>query len=503
MAPRLRTTLKKLLLAVALFFAPCVSQAQPNVLVVMVDDLSVNEYDAALANNVWPAIKQHVVGAGTKFTNAFFSTALCSPTRATLLTGQHSHNHGVLDNRLPLGGATKIDDASTLPVWLQAAGYRTGLVGKYLNGYGLDLDSSPKDDPTYIPPGWNDFQALMTYGMYGYKLTDNGVIVTYGSAPPDYQTDVLKGRALNFIAESEAHDSQPWFLLVTPFAPHLEPGVVGPGCSGSKAYKETIRAAPRHIGTLPQSVKLVHGPAFNEANMSDKPTFLQSLPLLTTQDIQCSESFWRSRLEAMEAVDDLVGALVSDLQQKGELSNTAIIFTSDNGYFWGEHRLSKKLVGYEEAMRAPLAIRAPGYPAGQVSSRFVLSTDLSPTIVQLADGTNGIPPDGRSLVPLLANPSAPWRMRVFGEYLGTWTEIDGNTFYMVRTGPGDATAPNDSYILWANSAKEYYDLDGDPYQLKSQHKPHGTEEERIYLGNLIDEFKTCAGSSCASIEDAP
>src|SRR4029450_8876231 len=141
----------------------------------MVDDLSVNEYEAALSNNVWPAIKQHVVGSGTKFTNAFVSTSLCCPMRATLLTGHHSHNHGVLDNKLPLGGATRIDDASTLPIWLQAAGYRTGLVGKYLNGYGLDLDSSPKDDPTYIPPGWNDFQALMTYGMYGYKLTDNGV----------------------------------------------------------------------------------------------------------------------------------------------------------------------------------------------------------------------------------------------------------------------------------------------------------------------------------------
>jgi hypothetical protein len=314
---------------------------------------------------------------------------------------------------------------------------------------------------------------------------------------------VLKGRALDFIAESEAHDSQPWFLLVTPFAPHLEPAQIAPGCAGSKAYKETIRPAPRHIGTLPQSVKLVHGPAFNEANMSDKPTFLRSLPLLTSLDIQCSESFWRTRLEAMKAVDELVGALVSDLQQKNELSNTAIIFTSDNGYFFGEHRLTEKVVGYEEAMRTPLAIRAPGYQAGQASSRLVLSTDLSSTIVQLAGASSGIAPDGRSLVPLLANPSAPWRLRVFGEYLGSAAEIGGNTFHMVRTGPDDATAPNDSYIVWSNGAREYYDLDDDPYQLKSRHNQHATEQERTYLGNLINEFLTCSGSSCASLEDAP
>jgi len=121
--------------------------------------------------------------------------------------------------------------------------------------------------------------------------------------------------------------------------------------------------------------------------------------------------------------------------------------------------------------------------------------------VQFADAMTGIPPDGRSLVPLLANPSAPWRLRVFGEYLGAAPEVGGRTFYLVRTGPDDSTAPNDSYILWNNGSKEYYDLDADPYELKSTHK-HETEEERTYLEGLINEFKTCAGSSCVSIEDA-
>jgi arylsulfatase A-like enzyme len=468
----------------------------------MVDDLSVNEYEKALEKKVWPAIEEHIVEAGTKFTNAFVSTALCCPTRATFLTGQHSHNSNVKDNKLPLGGATRIDDASTLPVWLQAAGYRTGLVGKYLNGYGTDTDSSPKDDPTYIPPGWNDWQALTSYSMYGYTLTDNGVSRTYGSDPADYQTDVLKQRALDFIADSEEEeDEQPFFLLVTPFAPHLEPGHIAPGCAASSKYPETIRPAPRHIGTLPHNVKLQPGPAFNESNMSDKPAPLQGLASFTNLDTQCAKSFWRSRVEAMKAVDDLVGALVSDLEQKDELSNTVIIFTSDNGYFFGEHRLNHKVVGYEEAMRVPLAIRAPGYGTGEVSSRLVLSTDLSPTIVQLANATNGIAPDGRSLVPLLANPSAPWRLRIFGEYLGSL--IAGKTFHLVRTGPDDSTAPNDSAIFWSDNAQEYYDLDADPYQLQSRHDDPATLDERTHLGNLVDQFKTCRAGSCASIEDVP
>jgi arylsulfatase A-like enzyme len=493
--------MKKLLLSLALVFVPCASQARPNFLVIMVDDLSVNEYEAALAENVWRDIEDKIVEEGVEFTNAFVSTSLCCPTRATLLTGQHSHNNNVKDNKLPLGGATRIDDASTLPVWLQAVGYRTGLVGKYLNGYGTDADSSPKDDPTYIPPGWNDWQALISAGMYGYKINDNGVTVAYGSAPSDYQTDVLKDRALDFIEESEDQDGQPWFLLVTPFAPHLEPGQIAPGCGGSKAFKETIRPAPRHIGTLDEDVRLDHGPAFNEANMSDKPPILRGLGSLTSLDIECSESFWRTRLEAMKAVDDLVDDLVEELDDEHELSDTVIIFTSDNGYFFGEHRLNKKVIGYEEAMRVPLVIRAPGYEEDEVSSRFVLSTDLSPTIVQLAGATNGIAPDGRSLVPLLANPSAPWRRRIFGEYLGSL--INGKTFHLVRTGPDDSAAPNDSYIVWSDGATEYYDLDADPHQLNSRHNHPETLDERTHLETLLTEFKTCRAASCATIEDSP
>ena len=162
MRPALRVALLAVLL-VAIWATRVAAQDQPNIVVVMVDDLSVSEYEAALSNNVWPSIRQ-LVEAGTKFTEAYASTSLCGPSRATFLTGQHSHNHGLKDNLLPAGGVTKLDDTATLPVWLRSAGYRTGLVGKYLNGYGANNTGSPKDDPTYIPPGWNDWPVRRVLG---------------------------------------------------------------------------------------------------------------------------------------------------------------------------------------------------------------------------------------------------------------------------------------------------------------------------------------------------
>jgi N-acetylglucosamine-6-sulfatase len=491
-------------LLVLLIVAPVAAQDAPNIVVVLVDDLSVNEYEAALSANVWPSIRQHVVEAGTKFTDSFASTALCCPSRTTLLTGQHGHNHGVLDNILPTGGATKIEDTETLPVWLKAAGYRTGFVGKYLNGYGaVPSEPGPKDDPTYIPPGWDDWQALIGLArMWNYKITDNGVVQAYGSEPADYQTDVLRGRALDFIADSVAA-GKPFFLQVNPSAPHTEYDVVAPGCAMSNKYALTIRPAPRHEGTLPPDIVLLHGPAYNEEDMSDKPAFLQ-VAQLTPTDTLCAERLWRTRLEAMMAVDDLVRAIVRDLRERRLLDDTVLIFASDNGYFFGEHRRAGKTVGYEEATRVPLAVRAPGYMGGQVSQRMVLTTDLAPTISELAGASMTLTPEGRSLVPLLSNPVArPWRQRVFGEFLGTSLNpySIGATFTMVRTGPEDATAPNDSYIVWNTAAREYYDLDTDPYQLTSRHDDPRTDRERAYLQGLVDQFKTCVGSGCSSIEN--
>jgi arylsulfatase A-like enzyme len=309
---------------------------------------------------------------------------------------------------------------------------------------------------------------------------------------------------LDFIAESVAAGKS-FFLQVNPTAPHVELSVIPPGCHTSK-FRKTIRPAPRHQGTLPAEIVLVHGPAYNEKDMSDKPPFAEALAPLTPTDTSCVERLWRDRLEAMMAVDELVRAMVRDLTQKGLLGNTVLIFASDNGHYFGEHRLNHKTIGWEEAMRVPLAIRAPGHLGGQVSQRMVLNTDLAPTITELAGARMALTPEGRSLVPLLADPGAlPWRQRVFGEFVGTsliWTVTSAPLWFrMVRTGTEDATAPNDSYILWSTGEQEYYDLDTDPHQLTSRHDDPRTALQRAYLRELIDQFETCVGSECVSIEN--
>jgi arylsulfatase A-like enzyme len=265
------------------------------VVIVLVDDLDAHSLNRMVNIGMMPKLKSKVIDQSTRFTNFFVTTSLCSPSRATLLTGLYAHNHHVHTNSRPLGGVVRFDDSSSLATWLQKAGYRTGLVGKYLNKYGSNQDSTtPVDDVGYIPPGWNDWQGLMdqdTDGlhaqqMYNYTINDNGRLVKHGTAGAEYQTDVIRGSARQFINESEKiNDAQPFFLLVTPTAPHLEqPGPITNGCTDS-AWDESIRPAPRHIGTLPDSIQLTRPPNFNEADVGDKPSWFQHAPRLTTKDM--------------------------------------------------------------------------------------------------------------------------------------------------------------------------------------------------------------------------
>ena len=170
--------------------------------------------------------------------------------------------------------------------------------------------------------------------MYNYTINDNGRLVKHGTKATDYQTDVIARRARQFINESETiNDAQPFFLLVAPMAPHLEgPGPIMVGCAGS-VWKKSIRPAPRHVGTLPDSIQLARPANFNEADMTDKPSWFQRIPAMTTKDIGCLQRQYRDRLTSLRAVDDMVGSLIDTLQSNGELGNTVFIFTSDNGFF--------------------------------------------------------------------------------------------------------------------------------------------------------------------------
>lgn len=491
--------------------AGTVCGTQPNVVVVMADDLDVPSLQLLLHAGLMPNLQRHILNRGTTFSQAFVSDSVCCPSRATFLTGQYPHNHGTLTNNPITGAVTQFKDAATLATFLHAAGYRTGLVGKYLNGYGTaDANRDGKidlKDLLYIPPGWDDWQTLIepyTGRMYQFVVNDNGRLVAHGDSEADYQTDVLASRAIRFISDAaSANPDQPFFLFVTPLAPHQE---VWPNISVSRfsdAWKWTLRPAPRHIGTV--NLPLPRGPSFNEADVTDKPFWLRGRPVLTTEDIASLGRQQNDRLASMRAVDDLIGSIATKLVATGDYANTVFIFTSDNGFFLGEHRLPQKMAAYEEAIRVPLAISAPGFTAPQTSEAYVLNNDLSPTILQLAGATSSFDMDGRSLVPLLSQGGTPWRQRFLIEHWpGELLIIEIPRYLALRTHPSDLYTPNMLYVDYPGSffTTELYDMNSDPHQLNSLHADLSSQRvfQRTVLSLWMNALKVCKGADCRHLE---
>lgn len=378
---------------------------------------------------VLPQVNAFYEENGATFDNFVASYPLCCPSRATFLTGQYALHHGVLGNSAPRGGYQALDHTNTLPVWLQAAGYRTSHVGKYLNGY-------PTND---VPPGWTDWQGVSPPTYYDYKVNDNGTLVTYGSDPDDYQTDVLADRAVQTITESIAL-GDPFFTYIAPFAPH-------------SVQATPPLPAPRHEGMF-STESMPRGPGFNEADVSDKPVYIQGSPLLTATEIDALEADYRAGLAALQAVDELFGRVVDTLSTGGVLDNTVVMFLSDNGKQRGEHRQQGKEVPYEESIRVPLMAAGPGFPAGVHVAEQTVNADVAPTIVAMASATAGRVMDGIDLRTLVAAPGDYQDREVLIE------RYDANCFEGVRT-------PTHSYIRYSTGEEELYDLVADPAQLQS------------------------------------
>ena len=334
---------------------------RPNIIVLMTDDQTVESM------RVMPNTKALLAEQGVTFTNNFVSYSLCCPSRSTFLTGQYAHNHGVWGNSPPNGGYYKLDSTNTLAVWLSHAGYQTILLGKYLNGYGTR-------SATEIPPGWGLWYGSpdpSTYQYFNYKLNENGTLVNYGADAASYKTDVYSRKAVDII-RSQTADPRPYFLWVAFLAPHSG----GPREPDDPAGMATPAVAPRHrnaFATLP----LPTPPSFNEADVSDKPAGIRNRPALTAATIGKIRENYQQRLESLLAVDDAVAQIVNELTAIGELDNTYILFTSDNGFFHGEHRVpSGKVLLYEPSIRVPLIVRGPGIPAGAAASSS--RTSISP-----------------------------------------------------------------------------------------------------------------------------
>lgn len=438
---------------------------QPNFIIVLTDDLDAKSVE------FMPRLKALLTSRGTTFSNYFVTDSICCPSRASLLRGQYPHNHQVLSNFQPGGGFQKFytleEEQSTIAAWLKAAGYRTVLLGKYLNGY-------PGSEKTsYVPPGWDEWYGLMYHhaAYYNYQLNENGRVVSYGHGPADYETDVLAAKTVDFIARNDANGKRPFFIYLAPSAPHLP-----------------ATPAPRHAKEFPHATA-PRTPSFNEGDLSDKPAWLRGAPPL--KRFAEIDSMYRSRLQSMLAVDEMIGKIVDALQANGTLEQTYIFFTSDNGFHLGEHRLDKgKGTPYEEDIRVPLIVRGPGVPAGRTLPHFVLNIDLAPTLADLAGAAPARFVDGRSLRPLLAGapPSAgAWRNDFVVEY---WSPS-------MRKAPAYEALRTSGYLYveYVSGERELYDLRADPYELKNLagSAAPGLVSE---LSKRLRFLEHCAGESC-------
>jgi N-acetylglucosamine-6-sulfatase len=447
--------------------------AQPNVVVIMTDD------QTAASVPMMPNVNALIGNDGTNFEQAIASFPLCCPSRATNLTGQYAHNHGVLHNNGTFGGFSALDHTSTLPVWLQAAGYRTMHVGRYLNGYEY------RDG---VPAGYTDWYGSPHSSAFNYtswKVNEDGVLRSYPQPdhPGEYQTDQSTRRAVGLI-EDAAPSSRPFYLSLWYVAPHRG----RPRDPDDPVSPGTPSPAPRHRDAF-AGYTMPRWPNFNERSMFDKPQVVADRPRFTPQTVAGIEENWRQELESLLAVDEGVAKIVDALRRTGELENTLIVYMSDNGFMHGEHRaLAEKVLPYEPSIRVPLLMRGPGISSGRVDSRLVANVDVPATILDEADVAPWRVLDGRSLLDLSSDPGEEWGRDILIENgkgangIPTYRGIRNYRFlYVEHKTTGEY---------------ELYDLVEDPFQLDSKDGDDRYRRVQRELKRRLRTLHSCAGPSC-------
>ena len=466
-----------------------------------------------------PKLQSLVGEQGITLSNFIISMPLCCPSRASILRGQYGHNTQIMGNDLPYGGFLKFQqlghEESTIATWLQDAGYRTMLAGKYLNAF------PDEKDPMHIPPGWTEWYSPIAgepFEEYDYTLNENGTQVRYGRNPEDYGTDVYAQKTIDFIQRTAA-SGQPFFAHVSIYAPHWP-----------------TTPAPRHANLFPDAIA-PRSPNFNEEDVSDKPSYIRDLPSLTEEDISKIDMEWRLRLQAMQAVDEMVEAIIETLESSGQLENTYLFFASDNGFHFGSHRqVLGKTSPYDEEVRVPLIVRGPGIPNGSSLEHLAGNIDLAPTWADIAGITPPDFVDGRSLLSLLG-PTPPatssWRQCFLLEHapydLQSNSTISPVMRSLSRISLVEQQAPilhsrSESivslpvstealpyralrsyqflYVEYPTDEVELYDLEKDPYQLDNI-APIANPQLVETLAARLGDLYTCTGENCRSVENEP
>jgi arylsulfatase A-like enzyme len=461
--------------------------ARPNLVVVLTDD-----QDLVLGSlDFMPKTRALIGDQGMTFSNHFVPLSLCCPSRSTILTGLHVHNHRVLTNFPPDGGFERFDQLGledrTLATALHDAGYRTALFGKYLNGY-------PNGESlTHVPPGWDEWASPVKgspYAAYRYTLNENGKLVVHGSKAEDYMTDVLSAKAVDFVRRS--NPNQPFFLYLATYAPH-----------------RPSTPAKRHAGLFP-GLQAPRTPSFNEPDVRDKPARIRALKRLDASRVAAIDALYRKQMQSLQAVDEAVAALVQALRDAGRLDDTFIVFTSDNGFHMGQHRLEPgKYTPYETDVHVPLLVRGPGVPRGLTVEALTLSVDFAPTFAELAGAKLPVQPDGRSLVPLLeGKPPASWRQAVLLEQFAVppappkgsdLQEPDDASSYPAHRGIRTASY---KYVEYGTGEKEVYDLKKDPDE-RLNLRDQMPKAWLASVSKLVKALASCKGGTCREIEARP
>lgn len=420
---------------------------RPNVLLIITDD-----HRATGTFRVLPATRSWFVRRGREFPGAFTTTPLCCPARASIMTGQLAHNHGVRTN--DAASTSNLDHDTTLQAYLDDAGYSTGLSGKFLNGWKL----------TSSPPHFDDW-AMLRQGYFDARFNVGGDMRTVNR----YSTDFIAGWAKRFITAGEDQDSRPWLLYVAPFAPHLP----------ARAEREYADApVGRWRGT----------PGFFERDRRDKPPYIRRTNRLSDP----AELLARAKqLRSLMSVDDLVLSLMRTLRRTGELEDTLAVFVADNGFLWKEHGFQGKAVPYTESIRVPMFARWPaeGWTGGR-DRRLVTSGDIAPTVLDAAGVPSGHLIDSRSLL------DDSWtREVVLGEHVRTWPETSVPSWASLRT-------KRFLYVEYYGSGgavtfREYYNVRDDPAQLVNLFRDGrpSNDPDSALLSARLAEAASCAGTS--------
>lgn len=448
-------------------------QVKPNVILFLTDDMRADDMQ------YMPAVQQLLVQRGVTFTNALAANSLCCPARASLLTGQQSHNHMVMSNIIREGGGwqkfkERNDQENLLPVWLQAAGYRTWHIGKHLNGF-RDLEPQP---------GWDYWNATLA-GATNYEDWAVSVNGTYVEYQDSYQETVAREHLLEAV-DAYSPSSQPFFMWDSALAPHGHQSSQGSG---------PPRAEPQHAGSY-RGFPFPVSPAVGEEDITDKPAWVAQQEDPGSDEVHLAAR--ARRIEALLSVDDTVRQTVRALRQNGDYAETVFIFTSDNGFSLWEHRRHGKNVPYEESIRIPLVIAGPGFTPGTTVEAPVALTDVTATILDIAGARSGLTADGLSTMDmdtdLTLGQDRPIGLEggVAGFPNSTGLPVDDrNRFYW------GARWGNFKYVEYATGEKEFYNLRADPYELINRYRTESNATvTQQRLTAWVQTHKDCVGNAC-------